>query len=217
MPSCVVVIAGTSTGVGKTWVAGRLVERLREVGEHVAARKPVQSFDPADGPTDAQLLAAASGEDAAVVCPPILSYPVALAPPIAAEELGRPPIALADVHATLAVPTRGILVVEGVGGPRSPLSDDGDTTDLARLLEPDYVVLVAEPGLGAINAVCLGVDALAGHRVVVFLNRFDETDATQVKNLAWLREVEHVEVVTEVDELVGYVRNVDRSKTAGVA
>ena len=87
----IVIVAGTATDVGKTWLAARLIERLSEAGWIVSARKPVQSFDQADDPNgrDASVLAAASGESRDVVCPPHRSYELAMAPPIAAELLGR--------------------------------------------------------------------------------------------------------------------------------
>ena len=63
---------------------------------------------------------------------------------------------------------------------RSPISIDGDTTDLADAIDPALVLLVADAGLGAINAVRLSLDALAPHGVVVFLNRFDPNDEVHV-------------------------------------
>ncbi len=58
-----VVVAGTGTDVGKTWVGCRLARHFRERGLSVAARKPAQSFAPDQaGPTDAEMLASATGE-----------------------------------------------------------------------------------------------------------------------------------------------------------
>ncbi|MBV8560261.1 MAG: AAA family ATPase, partial [Acidimicrobiia bacterium] len=56
-PERLVLVAGTGTEVGKTWVAARLAEALRARGTRVAARKPAQSFAPDEGPTDAEALA----------------------------------------------------------------------------------------------------------------------------------------------------------------
>ncbi|HEY6416293.1 MAG TPA: AAA family ATPase, partial [Acidimicrobiales bacterium] len=69
-PERLVVVTGTGTEVGKTWVACRLARALRERGLIVAARKPVQSYAAADAPdgTDAALLAEATGETALLVC-----------------------------------------------------------------------------------------------------------------------------------------------------
>ena len=90
------LVLGTGTEVGKTWVGVSIVERCRAWGWHVQARKPAQSFDPTSGdPTDAELLAGATGEDPATVC--TLSYPIPMAPPMAAEALGLAPVTLSDL------------------------------------------------------------------------------------------------------------------------
>lgn len=196
------VVTGTGTGVGKTWVAAGALRGLRDAGHRVAARKPVQSYDPADAsPTDAEVLAGATGEDPTTVCPPHRWLPAALAPPMAAEVLGRPPFTLADLAAELALPGSGTVVVEGAGGPRSPLACDGDTADLARLLAPALVVLVADAGLGTINAVRLAAAALAGHRLAVVLNHFDPDDDLHRRNRDWLVTREGLEVVTGPEAL----------------
>jgi dethiobiotin synthetase len=62
-PRGLVVVTGTGTGVGKTWFSAVTLGLLRDRGVSVAARKPVQSFEPGDGPTDAEVLAAATGGD----------------------------------------------------------------------------------------------------------------------------------------------------------
>ena len=70
-------------------------------------------------------------------------------------------------------------LVEGVGGPRSPIAADGDNVDFARALAPDLVVLVADAGLGTINAVRLSVAAFDGFPVVVALNRYAASATTR--------------------------------------
>jgi dethiobiotin synthetase len=186
----VLVVSGTATDVGKTWVAVELLRRLRAAGVPVAARKPAQSYQPGDGPTDAEVLAAASGEDPQRVCPPHRWLPLPAAPPMAATLLGRPGFGIADLAGELApLPERGVVLVEGAGGPRSPLADDGDTVDLAAAVAADTALLVAEAGLGAINAVRLAAAALAeAAPVVVLLNRYDPRDRLHRANLAWLRD-----------------------------
>jgi dethiobiotin synthetase len=180
-----VILAGTGTGVGKTWVATRLARLWIGWGVAVTPRKPAQSFDPADGPTDAALLAAACHVDPDAVCPAARSYPAAMAPPLAAEHLGLPPPRLADLVAAPA-PTSGLVLVEGVGGPRSPLAVDGDTVALANALGAARVVVVAPSGLGAINDVLLSVEAFGDRPTTAFLNRFDAADPVHSSNRAWL-------------------------------
>jgi dethiobiotin synthetase len=207
-PARLVVVTGTGTEVGKTWVGARALHHLRANGVRVAARKPVQSFEPGVGPTDAELLAGATGEDPDDVCPRHRWYETAMAPPMAAEALGRPPFRLAELLIELAWPESvDVGLVEGAGGPRSPLASDGDTVDLVRGLEPDLVVLVADPGLGAINSVRLAAapfDPLAP--VVVVLNRFDPTNAVHRANQGWLRDRTGVRLVPDAAALAELVR-----------
>lgn len=204
-PDRLVVVVGTGTDVGKTWVTAALARELVDAGVRVAARKPAQSFaadDPVEG-RDAAVLARATGEDPDAVCPPHRSYPVPLAPPMAAATLGRTPLALADLLAELAWPD-GCQVgfVETVGGVRSPISDDADGVALVEALAPDLVLVVADAGLGTLNLVRLTVDALAGWPTVTILNRYDGDDALHRDNWAWLEERDDLHVVTTVGELV---------------
>ncbi|HEY2956774.1 MAG TPA: dethiobiotin synthase [Actinomycetota bacterium] len=195
------MVSGTATGIGKTWVTAALARRLRAGGLPLAVRKPVQSFEEGDGPTDAEVLAAAGGEAAELVCPPRRWLARALAPPMAAEALGLAPFTLAELLAEARLPDDGLALVEGVGGPRSPLAADGDTVALAEALGADEVVLVAGAELGAINAVRLAAAAFAPRRPLVLLNRFDPAEELHAANLAWLRGVDGFEVLTDIPEL----------------
>lgn len=193
-------VAGTGTEVGKTWVAGRLIAALGTRGYPVRARKPAQSFDPVElGSTDAELLARATGEAPTTVCPEHRWYATPMAPPMAAAALGRPEFTIATLIAEIVIPTDGITIVEGAGGPRSPIASDGDNVDLARALRASLVVLVADAGLGTINAVELSVAAFGGFETLVVLNRWTESDLHR-RNAQWLREAGH-RVVTAVEDL----------------
>lgn len=168
-PDRIILICGTGTEVGKTWVGSRLLLELRSRGLAVAARKPAQSFDMdtsgerLGGPTDAELLGAASGEHPGTVCHSFRSYHRAMAPPMAAEALGLPPFTIADLVDEMIWPDHRIDVgvVETAGGVRAPQASDGDVVDFIRALEPDIVVLVADAGLGTIHGVRSSMDALA--------------------------------------------------------
>jgi dethiobiotin synthetase len=210
-PERLVLVCGTGTEVGKTWVAGRLLCELRSRGLSVAARKPAQSYDVDSagvrlgGPTDAELLGAASGEDPGTVCRPSRCYPRAMAPPMAAEALGLTDFTVADLIAEINWPAEAVRagVVETAGGVRSPQASDGDTTDLVAALAPDVVVLVSDAGLGTINGVRLSMDALhtvtdgmSSVRTVVALNRFDGHHDLHRRNRQWLTTRCDYEVVT---------------------
>ncbi len=192
-PRRVVAVVGTGTDVGKTWVAARLLTDLRAAGSRVAARKPAQSFEPHDDPAglDAAVLGAASGERPEEVCPPHRWYEVPMAPPMAAEALRRPLFTIDDLTSELRWPAEAIEVglVETAGGVRSPLSCDGDCLAFCVALGPDVTVLVADAGLGTINAVRLTLDALGplASSAVAVLNRFDAASDLHQRNLEWLR------------------------------
>lgn len=192
-PERLVVVLGTATEVGKTWVGAQVLGELARVGRRVAARKPAQSFAPGDDPTDAEVLAAATGEYPADVCPPHRWYQVPMAPPMAAGALGRPSFTVAELVAELSWPS-GVEVgwVETVGGPRSPIALDGNSAALAAALDPDLLVLVVDVRLGAINAALLAVAALHSRPLVV-LNRDDGSDVCAL-NRAWL-ESEDLDIV----------------------
>jgi dethiobiotin synthetase len=196
-PSVLVLVAGTGTEVGKTWVSARLLDAWRATGLTVAARKPAQSFTPGTGRTDADILGTASGEDADTVCLPTRSYPVAFAPPMAADALGLPVPTIANLVSELTWPQPGVDIglVETAGGVRSPQANNGDVVDLATALAPDVVILVADAGLGTINAVRLSLAALDDvllerhhdNAPIVVLNRFDQTSDLHYRNRDWLQ------------------------------
>lgn len=197
------LVTGTGTGVGKTWVSAALLAELRGRGLRVGARKPVQSFDPDEaGPTDAEVLAAATGEPPDAVCPSAASYPVAMTPFMAADVLGRHLPAMGELVGELSWPVGlDVGLVEGVGGVRSPIWESGDDTlAMARLLAPDASVLVADAGLGALHAVRLSLDVLPPP-VIVFLNRFDPTDDLHRRNRGWLEAHVWSAVVVSVADL----------------
>ena len=229
MAKRVVFFTGTGTEIGKTWVAAGLVRVLRERGLNVRACKPVQSHDPAEAaPTDAQALAAATRQSPDAVCPPERTYPVPLAPPMAARKLGRAcpsldelaricrsasaPVGVeagvGDAGAGDAEESAGgadlcadFFIVEGAGGLYSPLAADGDNLGLIERIDPDRVVVVAPAGLGAIHDVVACAVPLGDRRPVVFLNRFDPGAEVHVLNLNWLTKVRGLMAVTSLENL----------------
>ena len=180
-------LTGTDTGVGKTWVAARLVRALRARGVPAQPLKPVESGVAADADpagTDAGLLAAAAGiGDLGTVVRFRLRDPVA--PALAAEREGVD-IRLAELAAFCRreVP----VVAEGAGGWRAPLAADGEVRDLARALELP-VLLVAADRLGAVShtlLACDGIRAAGCGLAGVVLNRIREPEPDP-ENLPQLR------------------------------
>lgn len=208
-----VVVVGTGTDVGKTWVSAALIREWRRLGATVAVRKPTESYTPeqaACGQTDSAVLAEASGESPEAITPPSLSFSVALAPPLAAEELGLPAVTMARLLGAAETPpgrSPDIRLVELVGGVCSPIVsaeasrgyDAGfgdDCSAMISAMRPELVILVADAGLGTIDAVRRSVLSL-GRRPLVILNRFDPEERVHALNAAWLRERDHLDVFVD--------------------
>jgi dethiobiotin synthetase len=127
-----------------------VVTGLEDAAE-IAARGP--------WPADHELLAAAAGMDSDAVAP--LRFGPAVSPHLAAALAGTsidPAALVAGAHAEDRAAT---LIVEGVGGLLTPLSEDYSVCDLAVALALP-VVIAARPGLGTINHTLLTLRAARG-------------------------------------------------------
>ena len=217
-PDAVVFVAGTGTEVGKTWAAAELAQVLRNREYAVAACKPIQSYDPDEaGPTDAAALAAATGQHPDDVCPPEHTYPVPLAPPMAASKLGRICPTVDELAAGCRFgATVDIGLVEGVGGLYSPLASDGHNLDLIERIEPDLVIVVASAALGGIHDSMACTLPLSAYRHAVFLNRFDSRLEVHALNVQWLRDA-GLAVATSLSELADIVCTALRGRSRGDA
>jgi dethiobiotin synthetase len=145
-----VLVTGTDTGVGKTFVACALAYALRARGRRVAVLKPVET-GVQDGPEDAMALRDAAADPAPLddVCPYRLRAPLA---PAVAARLEHTTIDLARLEALIRrrLAAADVLVVEGAGGLLVPIADSVTYADLAaRLRLP--LLLVAANRLGAVN------------------------------------------------------------------
>ena len=108
--------------------------------------------------------------------------------------------------------------MELAGGVRSPQADDGDAVDFVAELRPEVVVLVADAGLGTINAARLSMAALATVTdgpepipVVLVLDRFDDRRDIHRRNRQWLAERDGYRVDGPSRRGVGSGRRVARS------
>jgi dethiobiotin synthetase len=159
----IVVVTGTSTGVGKTVATAALACYARLAGLDIAVCKPVQTGTD-DGDDDLAEVGRLSGVTALTGT---ARYPQPLAPVAAAEEAGLPLPTRADLLAAIRdadAPGR-LTLVEGAGGLLVEIGADGVTLrDLAVDLVA-RVVVVAPPGLGTLNHTALTLEALDAKRV----------------------------------------------------
>jgi dethiobiotin synthetase len=144
------LVTGTDTGVGKTFVACALAHALRRQGRSVAVMKPVETG--VDGaPEDALRLRAAAADPAPLdaICPYRLRAP--LAPAVAARLEG----VTIDLDRLVGLIARraaeaDLLLVEGAGGLLVPIVERETYADLAaRAGLP--LLIVAANRLGTVN------------------------------------------------------------------
>jgi dethiobiotin synthetase len=156
----VVLVAGTDTGVGKTWVSRALAHSLRAAGRRVVAIKPVETgcVNPAGPWEDGALLAAASGQTSPQTALRRLAAPVA--PVLACEAEG---VAIDFYELVLEIESLGasaeVTLIEGAGGVLTPITWGWNALNLGQALDA-RVLLVAGDRLGTINHTMLTLVAL---------------------------------------------------------
>ena len=195
------LITGTDTNVGKTWVTCLIARQLMACGLRVAAYKPVCSgaiitstressetitgtmagISPVNSHViweDIERLKAVIGEEWSeeIICPQRFLAP--LAPPIAAKQEGRIVDFLRMLSGAYQFPGADVLLIEGAGGWLSPLTDQFTVADVAAKLRAP-VLIVARAGLGTINHTLLTIESIR-HRGLeiagVVLNESRPTD-----------------------------------------
>ena len=174
MPARTVFIAGAGTEIGKTYVTAALTRRLRDGGRSVRTVKPLASgvpplHDPGFAESDtARLLDAqdiALDTESVEACSP-WRFAAPLSPDQAAVLEGRS-LDLADLvawcRAQIAC-TPGTLLIEGVGGLMSPVTETATGLDWLRALDVP-ALLVSGSYLGAISHTLTACETLRRHAV----------------------------------------------------
>lgn len=156
----ILLVTGTDTGVGKTWVTSALARALVQQGRRVVAIKPVETGSKGTpGATeDGVLLAAATGQAAPRMALHRFADPVA--PAVAAEREGRA-LDFDDVLAEIERYAEGseVTLIESAGGLLAPIAWDWNAADLAESLGARVLVVGADR-LGVINHTLLTLSAL---------------------------------------------------------
>ena len=154
------VLTGTGTGVGKTVVTAAVAALALEQRRSVAVLKPVQTGVGPDEPGDVTEVGRLAGED--VTTWELGRFPDPLAPGTAARRAGLPPVTPSQAAAAAVELSRGHdqVLVEGAGGLLVRFDDNGGTlADVAWSIGAP-VLIVADAGLGTLNATALTAEAL---------------------------------------------------------
>lgn len=187
-------ITGTGTDVGKTYVTGLILKKLKESGRNAAYYKAAMSGNEraADGsliPGDALQVKTMSGIDQPLseMCPYI--YETAVSPHLASRIEGNP--------VQLDVVTRGFasvcssyeyITMEGSGGILCPICFDEANIQLEDIIKTLGLscLIIADAGLGTINSVVLTVEYMRARNIPVkgiLFNHFHPGDVMEEDNL----------------------------------
>jgi dethiobiotin synthetase len=193
-------ITGTDTGVGKTYIATRLLELLRASGECCAGMKAICCGDR----RDAELLLAVGREGLTIddVNPVWLKTPAA---PIVGGLMERVDIDIEHILTAFRNLQNRVehVIVEGTGGWMVPIHRNYFVSDLAVAMKLP-VLAIAYNRLGCLNHAVLTVQSVVAHGLRcagLVLNNAEETgDMATVTNADILRKILDVPVLGELGE-----------------
>ena len=207
-----IFVTGTGTDVGKTYVTGLLVKKIRDAGLDGSYYKAALSGAEPDGqgnlvPGDAAWVKETAGLKDPLTDLVTYVYREAVSPHLAAR-INHRPVELETIReAFQKVRARHeYLTMEGSGGILCPLRWDERQhlllEDMIRALDLGCL-LVADAGLGTINSTVLTVEDLQDRSIPVrgiLFNRWKPGDRMQEDNRAMVEELTGIPVLACVKE-----------------
>jgi dethiobiotin synthetase len=165
-------ITGTDTEIGKTLVAGALIQKFREHGMNALGFKPVAAgtYQDSKGKVlneDIETLRIAANLEPGQVMPSPYVFDMPIAPHIAAEKLGKR-LQISTILESYKEVSRqtNLIIIEGAGGLLIPLNAEENLGDLAQQLGLP-VIMVVGMRLGCINHALLTYEALTSRKLIV--------------------------------------------------
>lgn len=206
-----IFITGTGTDVGKTFVAGLILKKLRECGESAAYYKAAMSGNKRrdDGtliPGDALYVKTISGiaQPLDDMCPYI--YENAVSPHLASRIEGNPVQmnrVLEDFHSVCK--KYDYVTMEGSGGILCPICFDEEKIQLSDIIKACNLscLMIADAGLGTINNVGLTAAYMKANNIPlkgIIFNHFLPGDIMHEDNLKMCEYITGAKVVACVKD-----------------
>ena len=203
-------ITGTGTDIGKTYVTGLIVKKLRDAGRKAGYYKAALSGAEPDAagqlqPGDALFVNEMAGIGERIEHLVSYVYREAVSPHLAAK-LNQQPIDFDKVEADFqwAKAHYDYLTMEGSGGIICPLRWDEKQhvilDDLVKRLGLS-VLIVADAGLGTINSAVLTIEHLQAREIPIqgiILNNFHPGDVMEEDNLQMVEAMTGIKVIATV-------------------
>lgn len=184
-------IAGTEVGVGKTLIAGAIAKILTESGQKVGVFKPIATgcnrcWEGLVG-CDTEFLANCANSDLSFSTITPVGYITPAAPIVGAAQEGRPVDfdSIAAAYKNICE-NSDIVIVEGIGGVRMPLTLEFDLLDLAVEFGLP-VVVITRLNAGTINHTLMTIDCIRAAELKVagvVINGYNATEATVAEETA---------------------------------
>lgn len=170
-----IFITGTGTEVGKTYITGLIIKKLRENGRNAAYYKAAMSGNErrSDGsliPGDALQVKTMSGivQPLEEMCPYV--YETAVSPHLASKIEGNPVDIVRVMQGFDEVCSKyDFVTAEGSGGILCPLRFDGQKLQLEDFIKAGNMscLMIADAGLGTINSVVLTAEYMKAHDMIL--------------------------------------------------
>jgi dethiobiotin synthetase len=184
-------IAGTEAGVGKTLIAGAIAKMLTDSGVKVGVFKPIATGCRRQWEglvsCDTEFLANCANSELSLSTITPVGYITPAAPIVSVAQENRPIDfeSIATAYKDICENT-DIVIVEGIGGVRTPLTAEFDLLDLAVEFGLP-VVVIARLNAGTINHTLMTIDCIRAAELKVagvVINGYNATEATVAEETA---------------------------------
>ncbi len=204
-----IFVTGTGTDVGKTFVTGLIVKKLKEANLNAAYYKAAISGNDKDSegnliPGDAKYVKDISGitEPLEEMCPYV--YENAVSPHLASRIEGNPvKMDVVKKGFEHVISKYDYVTMEGSGGILCPINYDGGKIMLEDVIKELGLstILIADAGLGTINSVVLTAEYMKSKNIplkAIIFNNYIEGDVMQEDNLKMCEEMTGLKVIAKV-------------------